>query len=240
MSATGLPYQAEISWGRHDREGRYDLVLRRSTKLLSESSNRTVLSFPPAEEGVSSWSDYANNPLRGRAHGRLVQELRQRLRESLPEYMVPSSFVLLDKLPLTPNGKVNRRALPAPESARPELKDAFLPPRTSTEQILVDIWCDVLRLDRVGVHDNFFDLGGHSLMATRCISQVRQTLQLEIPLRRLFEQPTVAGLARCIDAELSAGQSLMAPPIERSAARRDLPLSFAQQRLWFLDQLEPG
>ena len=167
-------------------------------------------------------------------------ELRSFLKEKLPEYMVPAVFVLLDALPLMPNGKVDRRALPAPDRTRPELDKAFVAPRTPTEELLAEIWAQLLDIERVGIHDNFFDLGGHSLLATQVVSRMREAFQVEIPLRRLFEVPTVAGLAESIEAARRAGQNLLAPPILPVPRDGDLPLSFAQQRLWFIDQLEPG
>ena len=167
-------------------------------------------------------------------------ELRRFLKTKLPEYMVPAVFVRLDALPLMPNGKIDRRALPAPDRLRPELEKAFAPPRGPTEELLAEIWAQLLDIERVGIHDNFFDLGGHSLLATQLMSRVRESFQVEIPLRRLFEGPTVAGLAECIEAARQAGQNLLAPPILPFPRNGDLALSFAQQRLWFFDQLEPG
>jgi amino acid adenylation domain-containing protein len=124
-----------------------------------------------------------------------VSELRNFLKEKLPDYMVPSAFVMLDTLPLTPNGKIDRRALPAPDTARPELERTYVAPRTLIEQTLTEIWTEVLRIEQVGIYDNFFELGGHSLLATQVISRVREAFQAEIPLRSLFEAPTVADLA---------------------------------------------
>ena len=167
-------------------------------------------------------------------------DLRNFLKEKLPEYMVPAVFVLLDALPLMPNGKIDRRALPSPDRSRPELDKAFVAPRTPTEELLAEIWAQLLDLERVGIHDNFFDLGGHSLLATQLVSRMRETFQVEIPLRRLFEVPTVAGLAESIEAARQAGPNLLAPPILPVPRNGDLALSFAQQRLWFFDQLEPG
>ncbi len=167
-------------------------------------------------------------------------DLRSFLKEKLPEHMVPALFVLLDALPLMPNGKVDRRALPAPDRTRPELGKAFVAPRTPTEEVLSEIWAQVLDIERVGIHDNFFDLGGHSLLATQVVSRIREAFQVELPLRRLFEVPTVAGLAESIEVAKSAGQNLLAPPILPVPRDGNLPLSFAQQRLWFLDQLMPG
>ncbi|HEX2058009.1 MAG TPA: amino acid adenylation domain-containing protein, partial [Actinomycetota bacterium] len=125
-------------------------------------------------------------------------ELRDHLKKTLPPYMVPSDFVVVDELPLTANGKLDRAALPAPEH-RPELAACFVPPRTPAEELLAEIWCDVLGLERVGVEDDFFDLGGHSLMATRVVSRVRDTFGVDVVLKVLFESPTVAGLAAVVE-----------------------------------------
>jgi acyl carrier protein len=119
--------------------------------------------------------------------------------EQVPEYMVPSDFVLMDALPLSPNGKLDRRALPAPGMARPVLDRAFVPPTTSTEQVVAEIWTDVLGLEKVGVNDNFFDLGGHSLLATQVVSRIRVALEIDLPLRAMFEAQTVSALSERID-----------------------------------------
>ncbi|BAY48984.1 peptide synthetase [Scytonema sp. HK-05] len=168
-----------------------------------------------------------------------ITELRRFLKDKLPEYMMPSAFMILKALPLTPNGKVNRQALPAPELARPDLEKSFAEPRTPIEEVLAAIWIDILRLEQVGIHDNFFELGGHSLLATQVISRLRKVFQVELPLRCLFESPTIAELAETIEKTMKAGQGLMAPPIVPVPREKNLPLSFAQQRLWFLHQLAP-
>jgi amino acid adenylation domain-containing protein len=131
-----------------------------------------------------------------------VTELRRFLLDRLPGYMVPSVFAFLGSLPLTATGKVDRRKLPAPERARPELEEGFVAPRNTIEEKLAVIWADVLGLERVGVHDSFFELGGHSLLATQVISRVRDAFQLELPLKQLFETPSVAGFGRSIDGRL--------------------------------------
>jgi len=137
-------------------------------------------------------------------------DLRQYLQGKVPEYMIPSFFVFLDQFPLTPNGKVDRRALPAPDLERPDLDDSFVGPRTPVEEILADIWCEVLGLRKVGIRDNFFELGGYSLLAIQVMSRLRTTFQVEMSLRSLFETPTVAGLA----IRIAENQSEVADPEE--------------------------
>jgi acyl carrier protein len=137
-----------------------------------------------------------------------LNDLRKFLQKELPEYMVPSAFVLLEALPLTPNGKVDRRALPAPDQARPMLEKPFVAPRKPLEEVLAGTWAKLLRVERVGMDDNFFELGGHSLFAVRLISQLRTLFKVELPLRSLFDAPTVATLAQAIIAnETRPGQS---------------------------------
>jgi amino acid adenylation domain-containing protein len=163
--------------------------------------------------------------------------LREQLKGKLPEYMMPSVFVLLDAFPLTPSGKIDRRALPEPAAADFEAADSYVAPRTPAEELLARLWADVLGLERVGVGDNFFELGGHSLLATQLMSRVRQQFGAELPLRRLFDEPTVEGLARAVEGR-PAGDS-GPPPVGRAGRALPLPLSYAQQRLWFIHQLAP-
>src|SRR5215813_13196004 len=165
-------------------------------------------------------------------------ELGSFLKQKLPDYMVPSAFVLLDAFPLTANGKIDRKALPAPDHSRREVEEGYQAPRTPAEEMLVEIWAEVLKLESIGVHDNFFDLGGHSLLATQVISRIRGSFQVEVPLRALFESPTVAGLAGHIEEARRKEQGLQPPP-SLTVSRERESLSFAQQRLWFIDQLEP-
>jgi amino acid adenylation domain-containing protein len=167
-------------------------------------------------------------------------ELRRYLKERLPEYMVPSSFVMLEEIPLTPSSKVDRKALPAPHSSMTGLPENFVEPRTPAEEILAGIWSDVLGVGRVGADDNFFALGGHSLLATQVISRVREAFRQEVPLRRLFEYSTLADFARSLELNIQGDAEIEAPLIKPVTHPGPLPLSFAQQRLWFLDQLEPG
>jgi len=169
-----------------------------------------------------------------------VSEISLLLKQRLPDYMMPSAFVQLEALPLTPNGKVDRRALPAPDEARPDLEEAFVAPRNPVEEVAAGILAEVLKLDRVGVNDNFFDLGGHSLLATQVISRLRRAFQVELPLRIFFETPTVAGLAKGIEEFRGVDSGLQLPPILPASREHDLPLSFSQESQWFLDQLNPN
>ncbi len=170
-----------------------------------------------------------------------VSELRGFLQQKLPSYMIPAAFVDLPALPLSANGKLDRSRLPVPDRGRPDLDGSITAPRTPVEEMLVDIWHSLLKLDRIGIHDNFFHLGGHSLLATQVISRVNRAFQTDLPLRSLFESPTIAGLADCLRPTPSAGQvTRTVPPIVPRPSRDDGPLSFAQERLWFLNQLDPG
>jgi amino acid adenylation domain-containing protein len=164
------------------------------------------------------------------------ESLREFLAASLPQYMVPAIFVILTELPLTPNGKVDRRALPEPSQIGSEVKTAVAP-RNQIEEGLAAIWLDILRMEELSIHDNFFELGGHSLLATQVISRARVLFQAEIPLRWLFECPTIAQLGDRISDLVPQSHSL---PALQASDRSQYPLSFAQQRLWFLDQLEPN
>ena len=166
-----------------------------------------------------------------------VDALRPALASRLPGYMVPSSFVVLDRLPLTPNRKIDRKALPAPEHA-PAIGSVRAEPRSELEARLAAIWSTVLGLERVGVEDSFFDLGGHSLLATQLVSRIRTELGLEVRVRTIFEAPTIAGLAAVLTAAPDA-DSWSPPPMVKVDRGGPLPLSFAQERMWFLDQLVP-
>ncbi|MET0396097.1 MAG: amino acid adenylation domain-containing protein, partial [Longimicrobiaceae bacterium] len=162
-------------------------------------------------------------------------ELRAHVEEQVPEYMVPGAFVVLEELPVMASGKVDRRLLPAPESAS---ERESVGPRTVEEELLAGIWAGVLGTEGVGAEESFFELGGHSLLATQVVSRARQVFGVELPLRALFEAPTVTGLAGRIEA-LRGAAALPAPPIERVSREGPLPLSFAQQRLWLVDRMEP-
>jgi amino acid adenylation domain-containing protein/FkbM family methyltransferase len=166
--------------------------------------------------------------------------LRGHVAARVPQYLVPSAFVILDRMPLLPNGKVDRSALPEPEKIGAEPKRDYVAPRTPFEEVVARIWEDVLELPQISVHDNFFDLGGHSLVATQVMSRLREALNCEMPLRRLFDLPTIAELAASVaEAKQSSSSVAVLPPIEKADRTGMLPLSFAQERLWFLYRMEP-
>ena len=156
--------------------------------------------------------------------------LRKYLQEKLPEFMVPSFFIFLEQFPLTPNGKIDKKALP-----NPEVKLAgYIEPTNEIERTISDIWAQVLKLEKVGIQDNFFALGGHSLLAFQIISRIRQILQTEITIRAIFEAPTVEKLSLIVQQN----HQVKYPPILATAKKEDIPLSFAQESLYFLEQLE--
>jgi acyl carrier protein len=149
--------------------------------------------------------------------------------------MIPSAFVTLDRLPLTPSGMVDRRALPAPDQSRADVSSGYVAPRDATEEALAKLWAEVLKVERVGVEDNFFELGGHSLLATQLVARVRETMGVEVPLRGMFESPTVAGLARAVEQNRGR-QAAVAPKIQaRQRGKQNL-----QQLLTKLDQMADG
>jgi amino acid adenylation domain-containing protein len=228
-----LGYELEVREASPEVPGCFDALLRR------RDAEGLLLPFPGESAARRPWSTYANSPLQGRLTEKLTPILRRFLDEQLPGYMVPAAFVALEQLPLTPNGKLDQTALPAPDHSRPELAEAYAAPRTPVEEQLAEIWAGVLGLERVGIHDDFFELGGHSLLATQVVSRIREATRVAVPLRQLFETPTVAGLAAKLATAPGEAAAPVPPlhPVPRGAA---LPLSFAQQRLWFMDQLEPG
>ena len=225
-----LGYSVEVGYMESGREGLIQALFSKTARASVASS------LPTASADLHR---YANDPLHARIARALIPELRRYLDQKLPEYMVPAFIVLLKSLPLTANGKLDVRALPLPETLRQQGGEGYVAPRTPIEELVANAWVDLLRLERVGVHDNFFDVGGHSLLATQVISRLRQLLGVELPLRALFEAPTVAGLAERVEAFERQQEGLEVPPLERVGRESDLPLSFPQQRLWLVHQLNP-
>src|SRR5262249_15323588 len=170
-----------------------------------------------------------------------VREARNYLKRRLPEYMLPSALVALERLPLTPNGKVDRKMLPTPDLGRSEVDDDYARARTPIEEILLEIFQEVLNVKRVGIEDSFFALGGHSLLATMLVSRIRASLGVELPLAIIVEAATIAEIAPHVEELLRSEKIMKARPVLRPLARPEhIPLSYAQQRLWFIDQLEGG
>jgi acyl carrier protein len=194
-----LPYSVRVSWSSTGNEGSMDVFIKKTkqgnTEIIETASDRKDEPFM-----FNSWTEYANNPLEGFQRRVLIAELRNNLKQKLPEYMVPSAFVVMDSLPLTPSGKIDQDALPAPEHGRLEMEQAYIAPRSSLEEILTRIWEEVLGTTEIGIHDDFFELGGHSLVASHLISRLKETFQVELPLLSLYESSTIASLAQCIQA----------------------------------------
>ena len=168
-----------------------------------------------------------------------IEEINRVMEEELAEYQVPGAYVEMEELPRTISGKVDRRRLPRPGERRAGMEEYEAASR-EVEERLVGMWEELLGVERIGIRDNFFRIGGHSLMATQVVSRIREEYGVEIELREMFEGPTVAGLGERIEEAQRAGEGLEAPTIGRASRDQEIPLSFAQQRLWFLDQLEPN
>ena len=226
--------------GRRDQQVKvrgYRIELREiEATLMRHSAVREAVVL--AREEIASDKRLVAYVVREGSKVLAASELRSHLQEKLPDYMIPTFFVLLEALPLTPNGKVDRRALPAPKES--ELRtDDWIAARTSVEEVVLAIYCEVLGMGQISIHDSFFDRGGHSLLAIQVISRIRAVMGVELSVRSLFETPSVAGLAEQIEQKLRSGQARAMPPLVPVTRVQDLPLSFAQQRLWFMDQLQP-
>jgi amino acid adenylation domain-containing protein len=224
--------------------GQHDLVSEVVVWVKDDTTGKRLVAYvvPESEE-------YLQDPERIN----LISDLRQNLQGKLPEYMVPSAFMVLNALPLTPNGKVDRDALPEPEIVRIDFESDVVLPRNPQEEIIAGIWMEVLGMDlsgedsKLSVNDNFFDMGGHSLMATQVISRLREAFDVEVPLRTMFETPTIFGIAVRVDQARQESFGLIVPSIEPLPRDETTglpveppPLSFSQQRLWFLEKLDPG
>ena len=237
----------------HDIEGRLEYVKR----LLAMHGYKIEVEQDRTLQTTKLYNIYARRGAEGRSdcgeaaclkvHGeqrwsspeRLIASVQRYLSERLPEYMVPSGYVLLHQWPLTPSGKVDRRALPMPHFGGSEFDNSFVAPCNSVERALAEIFAEVLGLKRVSIHDDFFKLGGHSLLATQVASRVRDILQIELSVNDVFEQRTVARLAERIQLDSQKERSKPSAAIAPVIRDGYLPLSFAQERVWFLQQLCP-
>ena len=206
--------------------------------MRHEAVRETVVAARPDATGEASLAAYVVP--RERLDPIAPGDLRRWLVDLIPEYMVPTAFVILDSLPLTPNGKVDRQALPNPADARLQVQAQFVPPRGPIEQAIAEIWTDLLGGQPVGAHDSFFERGGHSLLAVQLLARLRNIFNVDAPLRDFLDDPTVSRLGDIVERALADSADLDAPPLTRARPDDSLPTSFAQERLWFLDQLEPG
>ncbi len=230
-------YRLELSWAGGDNRGSFHALLWRPA-----AGPDAPVAFPhPASFTADAvLQACTNNPLFNAVRAEASRCFKAFLRERLPALLVPAHIVLLDHMPVTPNGKADRKALPAPHTHRS--MERHVAPGTHTEALLAELWAELLKLDRVGANDNFFELGGHSLLAMQLSARLRQRLGLELALRVVFEAPLLSQLAARIDALRAERSSpgAAAPVCVRADRSRPLPLSFPQQRLWFLDRLAPG
>jgi amino acid adenylation domain-containing protein len=194
--AENLPYEVDITWSVTGDAGCFDVLFRRRDAVVAK---RIVSNFLAEEVRPKPWSEYANNSLQDKLGRKLVPELRSHLQKQLPEYMMPSAFVLLDALPLSPNGKIDRRALPAPDHSRPELIESFAAPRHALEEVVAQVWAEIFAFESIGLHVNFLVLGGHSLLAIQIMTRLQEIFPVKLPLAYLFSSPTVAELSASIE-----------------------------------------
>ena len=201
-----LPYSVDITWSESSdqerrSEGRYDVLLRRRTDVAQDTLHEAVVYFPDHSVQPKPWSEYTNVPSTLDSNQIDLGELRTYLRQKLPHYMVPSSLTLLTSLPQTANGKIDRRALPVPNQVRRDAAEAFVAAASDIEKQLVTMWLHLLPVERVGINDNFFDIGGHSLLAARLSIQIEEEFGTNLPLTTLYQQPTIAELAKTLSRQ---------------------------------------
>lgn len=211
-------YRVEVCWSP-SHWGHYDICFIRTD--VASHVVMPLLQTNDRNHRSHSQKQYSNYPLQAEFIRRWIPQLRSDLAQKLPDYLIPAIFIVLETLPLTANGKINRLALPTPDEFK--LTSSYAAPRSSTEETLVQIWTDLLRLKQVGIHDNFFELGGHSLLATQMTSRIRDAFNIEMPLRSLFESPTILQLANVIDALQASNVLTEAPalvPLDRTSRRR--------------------
>lgn len=197
-----LPYNISIHWSGVEREHCFDLLC---THQGLARENQVIMTTMQRIEYMEDWSHYANTPVQSVASEELHPALRKLLKEQFPDYFIPSAFVSLSAFPLTSNGKIDRDALPSPGRERPELANPYIAPRNLLERQIAELWSRVLGIPQIGVRDSFFDLGGHSLLATQLIFKLRDELGIEIPLRVLFETPTIEWMSAAV-AAIQGGQ----------------------------------
>ncbi|MBF0376218.1 MAG: amino acid adenylation domain-containing protein [Desulfamplus sp.] len=201
---TELPYNVYLCWSAESNQACYDVLFQRNDSSATVTTD-LFPSFKTVADRLKPWSDYANNPLQSKEA--LVPKLRKFLKQRLPDYMIPSTFVFMDALSVTPSGKVDRRMLPAPKSERPVSEQPFAAPHTATEKKLAEIWSEILNIHPVSRDDNFFDLGGHSLLIMQLLSLIQEAFHTDLPLIAFFENPTIAQLGQIIKAHSDNDQT---------------------------------
>ena len=232
-----LSYTAEISWCRPNSAGSYDFAFTRRDG--GEGKKYHLWADAENDHQPQDWNHYTNHALKEKNIRQVELDIRSFLGSELPDYMVPAAFVFLKMLPLTPNGKVDTKALPAPNQTDIDSGAAYTAPETPIEDLLTVIWSELLGLENVGTQENFFRVGGHSLLAAKLMNRVREAFQAELPLHILFKAPTIAGLAREIELFRQEGGSVKAPPIQPYPRKSSMPLSFSQEGNFLRLQLSP-
>jgi hypothetical protein len=189
-----FPFAIEISWASSYPDGAYDVIFR-------HRGEEGTAFFPLNRHAGKTWNDYATSPRQSALNKTLIPELREYLKRNLPDYMIPSAMVVLAALPLSVNGKIDACALPAPGTDRPSIGNRYVAPRDALETLLADAWAKVLGLEKVGIGDSFFDIGGQSLLGTQLLSRIGELLGIRIPLRVLFAKPCVVDFGAALLAE---------------------------------------
>ncbi|MCG6136127.1 MAG: amino acid adenylation domain-containing protein [Nostoc sp. LLA-1] len=199
-----IPYCVEIMWSGSGADGCYDVIFRRQTQTKTNDKIVAFADLQITEDSIRPWTEYGNQRSQQTVSQNLIPQLRGFLKEKLPAYMLPSTYVILDTLPLLPNGKVDRRSLPQPENSRVDLGIAYVPPQTQLEQAIAAVWCQILQVDTIGIHDNFFDLGGNSLLIVQLHNELRENLQQELSVVELFQYPTINALSKHLNQQQGA------------------------------------
>jgi amino acid adenylation domain-containing protein len=227
-----FPYRVSVGWGSNAADGRFDVILARRRTVHDGRRYR----FPAKPPQVGRWRELANCPTRARRAERLLSDVHALAKERLPDYMIPSSFKVVEAVPLNRNGKTDRRALAL--LCEPVPQRVPLVPRGSAEELLALIWADLLRGKRPSASDDFFEQEGHSLLAVQLVSRINEAFSIDLPVRAVFESPRLGDLAQTIE-RFRQGAHSVRPPIRPVLRSERIPLSSAQARLWFLEQLEP-
>jgi thioester reductase-like protein/amino acid adenylation domain-containing protein len=198
-----FPYIININWSGNGSDGCFDVLFKRKGEVFSNYSDQKIENTFL----LKPWLAYANNPVQTDSTQQFIPQLRSFLKEKLADYMIPSSFVIMEQLPLTPSGKVDRQKLPAPNDSRPVLESPLVPPQNPLQEKLAEIWMQVLEIEPVGIYDNFFELGGHSLLTAQILNPISEFFGVEVPLLYFFENPTISGLAEVINNIDKSGAS---------------------------------